>query len=328
MARKITRRSWIKSSAGATLGALAWGTHVSAQDTPLVEPARVQRHRVLTIAHLTDIHVKPEGKGPDGMRACLRHVHQMQPPPDLIFNGGDAIMSVLGASEARAGEQFTLWKKILSAECHLPIFHCIGNHDCWGWQRSKAGTTGKELKYGKTWVMEIHEMEKPYYRFDRAGWRFIVLDSVQERGDGGYLPMLDEVQFDWLKSELDATAPETPVLLLSHVPIISVGPFFFYDDIVENYQFRLAGALMHQDTHRLKGLLEQYSNVRLCLSGHVHLLDRVEYNGITYISNGSVSGSWWHGDYKQTPPGYGLVHLFDDGSFEADYIQYPWDSTG
>jgi len=143
-----------------------------------------------------------------------------------------------------------------------------------------------------------------------------------------YLPMLDEVQFDWLKSELDATPAQTPILILSHVPIISVGPFFFYDDIVENYQFRLAGALMHQDTHRLKGLLEQYSNVRLCLSGHVHLLDRVEYNGITYISNGSVSGSWWHGDYKQTPPGYGLVHLFDDGSFEADYIQYPWDSTG
>lgn len=327
MSGKLKRRDWMKGAVAAAMGA-AVGQQAVAEESPLEKPVSAERKPVLTLAHLTDIHVKPEGKGPNGMRACLRHVHQMQPKPDLIVNGGDAIMSALGASEARAGEQFALWQKILEEECSLPIVHCIGNHDCWGWQRSRAGTTGEEIKYGKTWVMEVHEMERPYYRFDRAGWRLIVLDSVQERGDGGYLPMLDEAQFEWLKGELDSTPTQTPVLILSHVPIISVGPFFFYDDIVQNYQFRIAGALMHQDTKRIKDLLDQYPSVKLCLSGHVHLRDRVEYNRITYISNGSVSGSWWHGTYKETPPGYGVVRLFGDGSFGADYVDYPWDQSG
>ncbi len=318
---RTTRREFLRGGAAvAAGGAIASCASVGAN----TGASAGRGNPVLAFAHLTDIHVKPEGKAPNGMRACLRHAQSHPWKPEFILQGGDCIMSALGATEERTRIQFDLWTEILSEELRLPIHHCIGNHDCWGWQRSKAGTTGDEPLYGKKWVLGVHGMRSPWYSFSRAGWKFIVLDSVQERGDGGYKPMLDDAQFEWLEGELESGRDEH-VLILSHVPILGVGPLFFYDDIVENYQFKVAGALMHQDTKRITGLLYRHKNVRLCLSGHVHLRDRVEYNGIPYVCNGAASGSWWHGTYKETPPGYGIVRLYADGTFENEYVTYDWE---
>ncbi len=322
---KGTRRDLIKSAGAVAGGALVTGCMGGLSTASEPGAASPRRRKALTVAHLTDIHVKPEGKGPAGMRACLRHVQARNPKPDLILNGGDSIMDALGASEDRTRVQWDLWNQILAEECRLPIVHCIGNHDIWGWQMSKAGVTGSEPRFGKVWAMEALELEKPYYSFNRAGWHFIVLDSVQYRGDEAYKPMLDDEQFEWLEGDLASVDPATPILFLSHVPILSATPYFFKDDVVKDHQFRVPGALMHQDVHRIKTLFLGYPNIRLCLSGHVHLADRVDYNGITYLCNGAVSGSWWYGPYKDTPPGYGLVTLYDDGSFDHEYVLYPWD---
>ncbi len=319
----ITRRELLKTTglvaAGAGLAGLA---HPAAAASSAPSP---NRQRVLRIGHLTDMHIRPTGRGPTGLVACLEHVQSLSDRPDIIFNGGDAIMSALGADKDSTRAQWEIWHKIMNENLELPMIHCIGNHDVWGWQRSRAGTTGDEPLYGKAWVKEELELESGFYSFDKAGWHFTVLDSVRERGGGAYQPLLEEDQIEWLKADLDAVPTETPILILSHVPVISVTPYFFYDDIVENYQFRVAGALMHQDVHRLRDLFANYPNIKVCLSGHVHLVDRVDYNGITYLCNGAVSGSWWHGRYQDCEPGYALVDLYDDGSFEREYIEYEWD---
>ena len=280
---------------------------------------------VLRVAHVTDIHVKPTGKGPAGMRACLRHVHALDPKPDLILNGGDCIMDALGATAAATQAQWDLWKAILTAECRIPMEHCIGNHDIWGWQKPKSGATGAEPLYGKAWALKELALAAPYRAFDRAGWRFIVIDSVQDRGDGGYKPMLDEPQFEWLSARLAETPATMPVLILSHVPFVSVGPFYFTPNIVKDYKFLVPGALLHQDSVRIKDLLVKHPQVKLCLSGHTHLADRVEYAGLTFINNGAVSGSWWHGPVQETKPGYGVLDLYADGTFDHKYLTYEWD---
>lgn len=320
----LTRRDLLATATGSLALATMAGTALADQPPAISTP-----RRVLRVAHLTDAHVKPQGVAESGLRACLRHVHALDPQPDLIMTGGDAIMSSLGATEEKTEAQWAVWRRVWAEENRLPVEHCIGNHDCWGWQRSKAGTTGDEPLYGKKWAMKELGLERPYRSFDRAGWHFVVLDSVRERGDGGYQPLLEEDQFAWFEADLAATPATTPILILSHVPIVSVGPFYFTEKIVEDYQFKLIGALLHQDTQRLVELLHRHANVRLCLSGHVHLRDRIVYNGITYVSNGAVSGSWWHGTYRQTPPGYGLVDLFDDGTFDERYVTYdaPSDSA-
>jgi hypothetical protein len=84
---------------------------------------------------------------------------------------------------------------------------------------------------------------------------------------------------------------------------------------------------LHVDMKRIVALFGEHSNVKLCLSGHIHLHERLDYNGVTYLCNGAVSGAWWAGSYRQTPPGYCVLDLFADGSFSHQYLAYDCRST-
>src|SRR5438874_2415600 len=59
--------------------------------TPQSQP-RPPRGKGIRVAHVTDAHVEPGGKSAEGLGRCLTHVHKLERPPDLILNGGDAIM--------------------------------------------------------------------------------------------------------------------------------------------------------------------------------------------------------------------------------------------
>jgi 3',5'-cyclic-AMP phosphodiesterase len=315
---KLTRREVLKGIGAATLGAAAWMTLRSASDAS----PNPQRKRVLRLAHLTDIHVAPEGVSVRGLLDCLKTVHEMPDRPQLILNGGDCVSDVFAQNEARAKVLFDLWMRIVKERCEIPIRHCIGNHDVWGWDKSRSGCTGDEPKFGKKWVMELYGLEKPYYSFEQAGWKFIVLDGTFPHGNG-YKARLDDEQFEWLKAELQRTPATTPVLVLSHMPIVSACALFDGDN-EKSGDWVVPGAWVHIDARRIVELFHQHKNVKLCLSGHIHLFDRVVYNGVTYICDGAVSGRWWGGNYHQTPPGWGLVDLYDDGSFEHEYRSFPY----
>lgn len=80
---------------------------------------------------------------------------------------------------------------------------------------------------------------------------------------------------------------------------------------------------MHADYKELIALFAQYSNIKLCLSGHIHLADHVRYNNISYFCNGAVCGDWRKAPfYRQTKAGYAIVDLYNDGSFTNTYLDY------
>jgi 3',5'-cyclic AMP phosphodiesterase CpdA len=327
MHRHLSRRDAIKlTGTAAAAAALAGGVSLHAMAAGK-SPRRGRGKRVLRIAHLTDIHVVPENRAEYWLTECLRQVQGMKDKPDLILNGGDCVGDSLGAEEGRVRTLWQLFRKVFQNECSLPVEHCIGNHDVWGWNREKSGTTGKEPLYGKQWAMESLELATPYRRFDRAGWRFFVLDSTHRSDSATYTARLDDAQVEWLKSELAATDPNTPVLILSHIPILSACAYFDGDNEEKGY-WAVPGAWMHIDARRIKDLFLEHPNVKLALSGHIHLKDRVDYNGVTYLCNGAVSGSWWGGPYQECPPGYAIVDLFSDGSFESEYRTYGWKKEG
>jgi hypothetical protein len=64
--------------------------------------------------------------------------------------------------------------------------------------------------------------------------------------------------------------------------------------------------------------------VKVCLSGHIHLVDRVDYLGVSYLCNGAVSGAWWKGPNQEFGNGYAIVDLFPDGAFTSTYHQFDW----
>src|SRR5262249_46284457 len=133
----------------------------------------------------------------------------------------------------------------------------------------------------------------------------------------------DDEQFDWLSGVIKATSKTIPVLVLSHIPIFAACPFLDGNN-ESSGNWQVPGAWMHLDARKLTKLFHQHGNVKLCLSGHIHLVDQVKYLGTTYCCNGAVCGGWWKGNYQQFAEGYALVDLFDDGSSECEYVAYGW----
>ncbi len=332
-----TRREWIKKAGASAAGAVLISQGVagcapqgiaapdSAPDSQLQSARRnPARKRVLRIAHITDIHVEPERHAAEGFAACLRHIHALPDRPDFIINTGDCVMDSIGATDARTKVQWDVWHSVLAAECTLPVEHCIGNHDVWGINKKKSGATGAEPNYAKRRAMKELGLSSPYRSFDRAGWHFIALDSTFPlEEENTYTARLDNEQFEWLAADLAAQPAERPILIFSHIPIVAACAYFDGDN-EETGNWVVPGAWMHIDARSLKDLFQLHPNIKLCISGHIHLVDRVEYLGVTYLCNGAVCGGWWKGSYQECPEGYAVIDLFDDGSFEHEYVLFSW----
>ncbi|MEB0249906.1 MULTISPECIES: metallophosphoesterase [unclassified Mucilaginibacter] len=270
---------------------------------------------VLRIAHLTDIHLKNKFDAPKRFEKCLHHVQKQSPKVDLILNGGDVVFDMNKENVATIDEQWKLMKGIMASECSIPVNYCLGNHDIW-WNENDKG----QALYGKKYSMDQLQLTRPYYSMQKNGWKIIVLDSVHlDIDDTWYIGKLGDEQFNWLEQELKSTGSTTPVLILSHIPILTATNLI-QDDIVNRWI--MYGGDMHTDTSKIIKLFYQYPNVKLCLSGHIHLREKLVYNNVTYICDGAVSGAWWEGNRRETAPGYGLIDLYSDGSFEERYINY------
>ena len=321
----MNRRSFLSNSFMAAAAATALPSVANAaatQTTPSVFSAETPpRKRVLRVAHLTDIHVKPDKIAEAGLAKALHSVQSLQLKPDFILNGGDSIMDALERPKAEVQQQWAVYKTIMKADNALPVVHAIGNHDIYGWL-SKDGTVKSDPSYGKKWAIDELKLPKRFYSFERAGWKFIVLDSVQLNPAGGYTAYIDLEQFDWLKAELEATATAKHICIVSHVPILSLCAGLFFGKNEPNGDLLTKHNIMHSDAFKLKNLFKNHANIRVCLSGHVHLQDEVQYLGITYYCNGAVSGAWWKGAFQDFPPAYAVLDYYDDGSFERFFVNY------
>ncbi|NIJ52451.1 metallophosphoesterase family protein [Dyadobacter arcticus] len=304
----MQRRNLLK-----TLGLVAGGLSVSAS----VHSAPYLPKRVLRIAHLTDIHIQPHLWAGRSFEKCLHHLQNLDIKPDFILNTGDSVMGSHSISKEKSAKEWQLYHKVMVSENSLPLISCIGNHDIWH-PSNLEGT----FQDGKKRAMDETEITRPYQSFDRNGWHFIMLDSVQPRPEGaGYLASLDEAQMGWLKEDLKNTPPHMPVMVASHIPILSASVFFDGDNLKEG-NWVVPGSWMHMDAAQIIKLFNRHENVKLAVSGHIHLLDRVEYNKVTYCCNGAVCGNYWMGKYKETTPGYAIIDLFNDGSFSNEYVKY------
>ena len=298
-------------------------------------PVRRDRRRVVRFAHLTDVHVQPERGGGEGLAAALQHAQSQRDAPEFIIFGGDNLMNVDSEDgRNRAKVQLDLWNSVLKNECSLPHRHVIGNHD----------VLGLDPTDGKKWAVDAFGLTDRYCMFDcgcprttretamdggrpqgngeQGAWRFIVLDSTSPEG-GGYKGRLDAEQMAWLDETLATTPAGRPVCIVSHIPILA--PCSFFDGENEKSgNWQVPGSWMHIDARALKDLFRRHGNVRLCLSGHMHLADLTHYLGVTYACNGAVSGAWWDGAYHEFEPAYALIDLFDDGSSEIELVQFGW----
>jgi Icc protein len=315
----LSRRDVLRAfGAGAALTAVSGVSLARAEP-----PAAAGRKRSIRIAHMTDPHIQPERDAVAGVAACLHHIQSQADKPALLLTGGDHVMDAFEEPFDRADLQWKLLCKSFKDENSLPVHYCLGNHDIWGWNKGKSKTSGSESGWGKTMSLDRLELKKPYYSFDAGGWHFVVLDSVRVDPDdaNGYVGGLDDEQFEWLKGDLAANKTAN-TLFLTHIPILSVSVLDVKVD--KSLDLRVGGGVIFTDWPRVKRLMQENTQVKCVLSGHMHRIDRVEFLGVTHLCNGAVSANWWKGRHHETGEGYALVDLYDDGSVERQYVEFGW----
>ena len=314
----LTRREVIKAGAVVGAGAIAHTGLLTVAGA--VAPAPATAGKAFRIAHLTDMHVQPEKRAGEGYRAALDSLATLAPGTDLLVTGGDHVMDVMSQDADRANVQWDLYDKVLREMKTPPVRAVLGNHDVWGW--TNGGVSREAKGYGKAMALDRLRMPKSYYSFDAGGWHVIVLDSVAAR-DRGYVGQLGPEQAEWLKGDLAAVAKGVPVVVFSHIPILAACVFFDGQERLREREWNVPDAWMHRDSRELLDLFAQH-NTKLLVSGHIHLVDRVEYRGMTFACNGAVSGNWWDGPCQQFGEGYGVIDLHPDGRFDNRYITYGW----
>ena len=157
-----------------------------------------------------------------------------------------------------------------------------------------------------------------YYSFEYKGWHYIVLDGINITNDHRYIGYIDEEQSKWLKKELHKIGKQSPIVIITHIPLLSIealialGPTEAFQDnsIINN-------------ANQIRQLFKDY-NVRFVLQGHTHFLEDIFYEGIHYITGGAVSGSVWNGKRYEMEEGFLHVEILDDKNFIWEYIDYGW----
>jgi 3',5'-cyclic-AMP phosphodiesterase len=301
------RRSFLRNGFLVSLGVIGAGKLSLAASAG--DAVKASKERALRIAHVTDCHSKPKLKAERALKSVFQQINGMADKPDLIINTGDSVLDANYSSAGFVEDCWNVWNDSILC-CGIPIHHAIGNHDIWIMPDIDDALKYKE---GKNWSMQMLGLKSSYYSFEKNGWKFIALDSI---GEEGY--KLDNIQYAWLEQELAST--DKPVCIYSHVPIISAAAMMY--SMERRSKTSKMTKEMHNDAKKLKDLFFKHPNVKLCLSGHVHYIDEVEYLGVKYMCNGSVSGNWWRGKLDEFPPAYAIIDLYMDGTIKKDLIYY------
>jgi len=312
----LSRRQFLGTTAAVGAATLlpAWGRIGTVRAT---EPTIGER-----FVHLSDIHMRPDKGAAAGLAKCLEAVHELKPRPSFILTGGDLVHDARNDTEVGTRQKFALAKGILK-NTDIPIRHCVGNHDCFGWG-PKSNVSTDHADYGKQMLRDALGIDELTYAFDAAGWRICVVDNIQPTNfdnQRGYQGGIDEATMDWLDKQFTAAA-ERPKLLLTHIPITSAAVLGYTKDTPAKHR-ELPTSLLCTNSAAILELLNKHQ-VQLVLTGHLHQSERTRYQHTTHIGQGAVCGQWWAGANRGTEEGFGVVDLQPEGTYTHEYVAYDW----
>ncbi len=286
---------------------------------PLASPG------ALRLIFFTDTHTQPELRAAEGTALALAKIRALK--PDLCIQGGDHCFDLAAVPRDRSLQLLDLYTKTEQALNGIPIHHVIGNHDVFG-RVPSTGVEPSDPLYGKK-AFEQRFNTKTYRSFTEKGYHIILLDSIQITPEREFDAMIDPAQLTWLAADLAATPAGTPIVVVSHVPIVSAAPQYSPPDD------KAAKAAAYQALTNLHGFLLgnarqvidlfEGHNVIAVLQGHTHINETVFWRGIPYITSGAVCGNWWHGSRWGTPEGFTVVELAG-GAAHWRYETYGWKS--
>jgi 3',5'-cyclic AMP phosphodiesterase CpdA len=265
-----------------------------------------------SVVFLTDIHLQPEKNAVKGFTQALDSINMLK--PDFIITGGDLIMDALGQSYGRADSLYDLYTEVVKKSLS-PVYNTMGNHEIYGISE-KSGADTANPEYGEK--MFEKRLGESYYSFAHKGWKFMVLNSIEDTKKGEYIGEIDTAQISWIKSELQKTDPRTPIVISTHIPFITANTQKYEGSTLPN-----DSTLVVYNSKEIISLFNGY-NLKLVLQGHLHTVEDIYIDGIHFITGGAVSGGWWNGPNRSFEEGFiYLTFMTDD--FEWKYMDYRWE---
>jgi 3',5'-cyclic-AMP phosphodiesterase len=259
----------------------------------------------------TDIHVQPERNAIQGFTQAIDTINKLH--PKFVITGGDLIFDALGQSYERADSLYKLYLEI-TKRFNMPVYNTMGNHEIYGIY-SKSGADTSNLEFGEK--MFENRLGKSYYSFEYGGWKFIVLNSIEDTKKNKYIGLIDEAQINWIKEELTKTDSKTPIVLSTHIPFITAFNQKYYGSTKPN-----DSALVVVNSKEVIDLLKGY-NLKLVLQGHLHMVEDIYVDGIHFVTGGAVSGAWWKGPNMGFEEGFMYITVKGE-EFAWKYVDYGW----
>lgn len=338
----MPRRDFLKLAAATSAVAVLPTTGARA------ETASSTAEKPLRVIHMTDHHLmdfQNQRGSEKGIEVAFAHAMTFE--PDVIANGGDMLThGMIRPLEDMKKDAQTFLNYVPRAG--VRVINACGNHDIWGWDKEKAKATGNEPLFGKNFFREYFGEGELYKESDLGAWRMMVIDSTQPLGSG-YQGGLDDEQFEWLEGALMGGDRSSPVIILGHIPILNAG-IVLQDAVIGSRTDSRRGVTIpksscQQDLWRMVDLFHRHGNVKIALSGHVHVDECTDMLGTSHISGGAVCGSWWKPrevvaagataraksdglDIIRPPradPGFMVLDLYPDGRFTQRYELLPWE---
>jgi len=258
-----------------------------------------------SFAFFTDLHLS--NHRPESFEAFRQAVDSaLAKNVEFIVTGGDNLdIDAMGGEEINEARELYQKFKNEIGESGTRFKLTIGNHDRYWYLGNTEVTYGSELfseYFGKT-----------YYSWDHKGVRFIHLNTA-EVCDGNYC--ISEKQKQWLKQTLDQTPKTQPLVIIAHVPFLSL------------YYPALEGYFTHTDIFSgFKEVWNMFSahNVQLVLQGHMHLFEEINVLGTQFVTGGALSANWWDGSFFGTEEGFVLIN-WDGYKMSWEYFDIGWNA--
>ena len=212
-----------------------------------------------TFAQISDTHVGFGGEANRDAMGTLKDsieaINALQARPAFVLHTGDL-------SHGQKPGAFATLAEELKAVKTERMFFIPGEHDV-------AIDGGKE--YLSRYGAGTYE-SRGYQSFDYKGVHFVGLVNVlsYKPGVGG---ALGDEQLAWLRKDLEAQSPSTPIVVFAHVPLWAVYPSWGWTTA---------------DGEQAIGMVRRFGSVTV-LNGHIHqVLQKVEGN-VTFHSARSTA---------------------------------------
>ncbi len=266
----------------------------------------------LRLLYYTDLHTRVEWDTPLALDMAAAKMNEQG--AELAIAGGDLITDGFQSSSETVAPRWNAYMKMhrsLRADVH-PM---IGNHDLVA-ADPDDGTPPSENPRRE--FLDHFALDRTYRSFDAQGYHFIFLDPIEVlRRPQRYRGYIDDEQLAWLKEDLAEVNPDTPIILGTHIPLLT------------NFTQATEGATIANPFHRVvennREVLDVFRahNLLLVLQGHVHVDELIRWRGTTFITGGAICGRWWRGEWHGTNEGFGMVTL-QPGRIDWEYIEYGW----